>query len=65
MQRDGLVTNACLDMSTRPGESPVTAGMVRVGRKAAGRMLDGRTHDELAWPRSRAPARRDTLQGGE
>ena len=37
----------------------------RVGRKAAGRMLDGRTHDELAWPRSRAPARRDTLQGGE
>jgi len=23
--------------------------MVRVGRKAAGRLLDGRTHDELAW----------------
>jgi len=23
--------------------------LVRIGRKAAGRMLDGRTHDELAW----------------
>ena len=25
-------------------------GMARVGRKAAGRILDGRTHDALAWP---------------